>query len=187
MPWNLPSYNKQRFSFGPGVLYLGRYAPTAAGATPTIDVGGVRPGSSLVAERTPLEVLQGSPATLVQSYVTAETATFEITGIEWKPEIWQFAVGAGVLQTTNAKEIFSFGGDMTIQEVALRFVHRTPAGGTVNLFIWRAQGTGALNLTFAEGIHEFPYSFRGLSSEVDWCNNPLPENQRLFRIVYEKP
>ena len=117
--YNVPSYETDKFSFGPAVLYAG-----PAGSTPSVDIGAVRSGGSLVVTRTILDVNQGSPATLVKRYVTAESGVLTITGIEWDFDNFSRVLGAG----ETSANTFEFGGSMTVSNLALKLVHRNPAG-----------------------------------------------------------
>jgi len=181
MPYNVPAYSTDNFSFGPGILYAG-----AAGTTPTTDIGAVRSGAELAITRERITVEQGSPFQKVAEYVIRETATLTVTGIEWNFDNLARALGAGVTTSSATKDTFAFGGDMSIKEVALKFVHRSPAGHTFSLYIWKANGTGELTITFGDDIHEFPYTFEALRSKTDWAGGSLPEKEQLFKIIREK-
>jgi len=174
---NVPSYNVKRLSFGPGILYLG-----AAGTTPTTDVGAVRAGATLAFTREKLEIKQGSPEQLIQQYVTAETVRLEVHGIEWNLENLRYALGAGEISSISGGQQMDFGGDMTITNCSVKFVHQMPAGGTVEVDIWKAQGQGEIEITFGMDPHEFPYVFLALVADTDWAGNTLPANGRLCRI-----
>ena len=63
MAFNVPAYTESRFSFGPGILYLG-----TVGTTPLVDVGAVKGDAELLIQRTSLELKQGSPQSLVRKY-----------------------------------------------------------------------------------------------------------------------
>jgi len=187
MAFNVPVFDTGRLSFGPGILYIGKHAPSAAGGTPTIDIGSVRSGMTLTTTRTRLDVKQGSPATTIKTYVTAEEVRLEITGIEFNLSNLALALGAGVTSVSGKTEFFGFGGDMDVTDISLKFVHRTPAGATEEIRIWKAQGGGELARAFGDDVHEFPYTFIAVESPVDWLNQPLPNKQRLYQIVYTTP
>ena len=182
MAWNLPSYDTDSFSFGPGVLYI---RPT--GATPSIDIGGVRPGAELTVSREKLDVFQGTPQQLVKQYVTSETFEFTINGIEWNVLNLIYALAGGATHTTTlagtTHHYIGFGGDINLTEVALKFEHRLPVGSTIEIDIWRAQGTGDVTLTFAEDLHEIPYGFTALQTSTDWNGNALPAIEQYIRIA----
>jgi len=180
MAFNLPTYDTQNFSFGPGVLYIG-----PVGTTPTLDVGAVRAGAELAVARERLEVRQGSTRNLVQQYVTQETVTLTVTGIEWNLENLTYALGAGVTTAGLDYRELAFGGDLMIREAAVRFKHEMPNGDVLWIDIWRAQGAGEITITFGEDLHEFPFSFSALDTDSNWAGQALPENGKLFRIRRE--
>src|SRR5262245_41469480 len=103
---NVPAYDTSRISFGPGILYLG-----PVGSTPTIDVGAVKGDFSLEIKRTPLEVKQGSPQSLIIEYVVDEAVTFKGTGIEWNLDRLADILGAGVTTISGPVTSIAFGGD----------------------------------------------------------------------------
>ncbi|MBA7680225.1 hypothetical protein ES703_88536 [subsurface metagenome] len=176
--YNVPYYKTNEFSFGPGILYAG-----AVGTTPTIDnthdIGGVRSGASFVITRTMLDVMQGSPATLVKRYVTAETGVLTVTGIQWN-----FPNFANALGTSNISETdFEFGGSMEVEDVALQFVHKSPAGYCHVLMLYLANGQGTLTIPFGDDLHEFEYAFSALATASDWRGNTLAAGKQLFKIT----
>jgi hypothetical protein len=178
MAYNIPEYDVRNFSFGPGILYVG-----PAGTTPTIDVGAVDVGAELAITRTVIDILQGSPRTLAKRFAQVEEVTLSVSGFEWDVTKLRYALGAGTVEETPAEDRFKFGGDFNFTDIALCFKHRLPAGHTIEIRIWRAQGTGEFTLTFAEDAHTFPYAFRAVESKTNWAGEPLPENERLFEVV----
>lgn len=183
MGYNVPSYDTTRFSFGPGILYLG-----AQGTTPLVDIGAVKGGAELVVERKTLEVKQGSPQTVVQRYTTEEIVQFKIAGIEWKLDNLAYALGAGVTAGIGGvSETYDFGGDMAVTNRALRFVHRTPDGSTIDLHIFAAQGDGKTSIKWNEAdMHEFPFQFNALVGTTDFAGAVLADKKKLFRIIRTK-
>lgn len=182
MSVNVPSYDTSRFSFGPGILYLG-----PLGTTPTIDIGAVKGDAEISIERTPLEVKQGSPQTLVKKYVIEELVNLSITGIEWNFDNLSYALGAGVTSVSGAQEIFEFGGDQDHTTRALRFVHLQPDGGTIDVQIFKAEGSGSLSVALKEtDTHEFPYEFNVLEGTTDFQGVVLAANKKKFKIIRTK-
>ena len=176
--YNIPHYTTNEFSFGPGILYAG-----AVGTTPLTDnahdIGGVRSGASFVVTRTMMDVMQGSPAVLVKRYVTAETGVLTVTGIQWN-----FNNFANALGTCNASLTeFEFGGSMEVEDVALKFVHKSPAGHCHVLMIYLANGQGTLTIPFGDDLHEFEYAFSALATESDWRGAALTIGKQLFKIT----
>lgn len=181
MAFNVPSYNTDRFSFGPGILYIG-----AAGSTPAIDVGAVTVGAKLAITREILEYKQGSPATVVKKFATQEAVTLDVTGLEWNVRNLALALGAGITSSDESLETFEFGGSMDVDQYALKFVHVTPAGHTISIYLWKAEAGGGFEVSFAEGPHEFPMSFSAVESTTDWTGAAVASNKRLIKLVYEK-
>ena len=181
MPFNIPTLDTNRFSFGPGLLFLG-----PIGATPTIDVGAVRSGAELVINRTVLEARQGSQMNLIKQYVTTENVQLTVNGIEWHMDRLVQALGAGVTSTIGALDTLEFGGDINMAELALLFQHQLPNGATVSVDIWKVSPAGEFTLTFGDDLHEFPYSFKGLDEDNRWDGTVIAGNQRLMRIRHQR-
>ncbi len=179
MAYNIPSYDTSRISLGQSIVYMG-----LAGATPTTDVGAVRAGASIAITRNMTDVNQGTPATLIARFVPSETAVITLTGIEWNLTNFIRALGAGSVTTSGTEETLKFGGSITVTDVSLKLVHQMPAGGTVEVDIWKANGDGTLTLPFSEDVHEFAYSFNAILASTDWASNVLSEDEQLLRIVY---
>ncbi len=149
----------------------------------TIDIGAVKTGATLTITRDKLEVKQGSPEALVKQWVVAETVKLDVVGLEWNLDNLRYAIGAGVVSTSGDETTFGFGGDMEITEASLKFVHQMPAGGTVEINIWKAQSAGEMTLTFGNDPHEFPYSFVALDSDTDWAGSSLDSKAKLVKIT----
>lgn len=182
MAYNVPTYDSARFSFGPGVLYMG-----APGATPTIEVGAVKGDAEFSVERTRLEVRQGSPQSLIKTYAIEESVMLKMTGIEWKLDNLAYVLGAGVTGASGAEETLEFGGDMDTTTRALRYIHRAPDGSTIDLHIFKAEGAGQLAIALKEtDIHEFPIEFNALEGTVDFENAALADNKKKFKIIRTK-
>jgi len=126
--------------------------------------------------------MQGSPRTIVKSYAIQESAQLALRGIEWNLPRLADALGAGVTTTSALEDTLEFGGDMSIAQKSLKFVHRTPAGHTVEVYFWVAEGTGELAITFGDDIHEFPFTFQARRATTDWNGAALTETKQLFKI-----
>ena len=172
---NVPQYDTKNFSFGPGILYLAAYDTTNNKPVyPDIDVGAVRAGAELRISREILDVVQGSPDTIVKSFVRSETVELSITSIEWKLENLKRALGGGDLDVANNK--FRFGGSMDLDMYSLRFVHTTPVGDTWVIKVWKANPTGEMTITFGnDDVHEFALTFRALKEFRTWGIDATPE------------
>lgn len=179
MAFNVPSYETARFSFGPGVLYMG-----AQGTTPLIDIGAVRGDAEISVERTMLEMFQGSPQSLVKKYAVKEDVRLKVTGVEWDMDNLAYGLGAGVTSISGAQEIFEFGGDTNVNNRALRYVHRTPDGGTIDCQFFAMEGAGKLAIAIKQDdFHEFPFEFTALEGTVDFSNVALANNKKKFKII----
>lgn len=186
MAYNMTSYNANNFSFGPAVLYL--VGLTAGGTSSVSDpssfsqVGGVRSGGTFNVTRGRLDVNQGSPATLVKTFVTSEEVTVSMNGIEWDLSNLALALGAGVVDEGSNPKILEFGGDLNLAEVAVKLVHEMPSGYTLTVRVWRAQGNGEVSVTFGDDLHEIPYTFRALTASNAWGGATLANQKQLFKI-----
>lgn len=179
MSYNVPSYTASRFTFGPGILYMG-----APGSTPLIDIGAVKGDASLEIQRTMLEVRQGTPQSIVQKYAVEESVTLKLSGIEWNLTTLAYMLGAGVTSSSGAQEIMDFGGDMSVNNRALRYLHLQPDGSTIDIQFFKAEGAGKITVAIKEkDMHEFPYEFTALEGSVDFQNASLASNKKKFRII----
>lgn len=182
MAFNVPVYETARFSFGPGILYMG-----VAGATPSVDIGAVKGDAELLIQRVTLEVRQGSPQTLVKKYAVEENVSLKLTGIEWDLNNIVYALGAGITSLSGAQEILEFGGDIDFNTRALRYVHIKPDGSTVDVHIFLGEGKGELPISFKEkDVHEFSYEFNALEGTVDFSNVALANKKKKFKIIHTK-
>ncbi len=173
--FNVPSFNVSNISVGPGVLFIG-----TAGNTPTIDVGAVRVGE-LAITRERLDIEQGWPAQLIVRYAPRETVTLTVTAIEWNFDNLRDALGAGGSDGSPGT-LFEFGGDVAFRNVSVKYRHRMAPGGTVEVNIWTANGSGEITTTFDE-VHEFPYTLTALNTTTDWASNTLGETAALMQIT----
>lgn len=185
MAYNVPDYDTQNLSFGPGILYIcGLTAAGPAGITEgmLVDVGAVNSGSTFQVTRTRLDVFQGNPKTLIDTFVTQEDCQLSVTGIEWNLSNLALALGAGLVTSAGVTTTFAFGGDLRVSDVAAKFVHVTPYGSTITIRLWKAEGMGDLNVSFGDNIHEVPYTFKALESSTKWGGAALGTTQRLFSM-----
>lgn len=182
MSYNVPVYEVDRFSFGPGILYMG-----APGSTPTLDVGAVKGDYELGFNLSKLEVKAGSPMSIIKTYTIEEEIKLKGTLLEWDMNNLAYILGAGVTSASGANEIIEFGGDMDTNNRALRFVHRTPDGGTIDIQIFKAEGVGNLALALKESeMHEFPFEFNILEATVDFSNAALADKKKKIKIIRTK-
>jgi len=179
---NIPVYNIDRMSFGPGIIYAG-----PVGQTPTTDIGAVQTGAVLTIGRTVLEVRQGSPGIVTDEFLQALDVTLTFNGLEWNLINLATLIGAGITTSTATEETFGLGESARINEVALRFVHSMPTGGTISIHLWKAAQNAEQAITFGDDLHATPFSLRAHRATTDWVGNALDKDESLFRIIYEKP
>lgn len=179
MAFNVPAYTVSRFSFGPGILYMG-----APGTTPTYDIGAVKGDAELSVQRVTLELKQGSPQSLVKKFAVEENVSLKVTGVEWNMNNIAYALGAGVTSQSGANEILEFGGELTFTTRAVRFLHIAPDGSTIDLHLFNSEGAGELAIAYKEtDFHEFPIQFNALEGSVDFANSALANNKKKFKII----
>lgn len=177
---NIPAYNSNNISLGPGVMYLG-----LAGSTPTQDVGAISEsdGVSITVGQQFLEVFQGSPKTLIKQFKTSESMTIAAKGIEWDLVKLAFALGSGVTSSTASTDTFAFGGDPASNILALKIDHTLPTGHTISVCVWQVQASGEWKLDLKEDtLGTFPFTFKALISTTNWIGGTLASGQQLFKI-----
>jgi hypothetical protein len=177
--FNVPSFDTNNISVGPGILFIG-----SSGNTPTVDVGAVRNGE-LAITRERLDIEQGWPAQLITRYSPRETVTLTVTSIEWNFDNLRDALGAGEPTGAAPGTQFDFGGDVNFRNVSVKYQHRLAPGGTVEINIWTANGSGEITTTFGDDVHEFPYALTALNSTTNWASEVLGDTAALFQITRE--
>jgi hypothetical protein len=180
--YNLPSYDVKNLSFGPGIAYLG-----AAGTTPSTDVGAVDPGMTLSVARTILDVLQGVPKRLIERFATQEMVDFEFAGMEWNLDRLQKALGAGNYSVAGDTQTLKFGGSLTFEDLAVRFIHQTAKGGTVDLKIWKCKPSGEVSIEFGDDLHKIPFKATAIAADENWGGEALGDEEMYYEIVYMVP
>ena len=173
MPYNLPTYTTTNISFGPAVVFIG-----PAGTTPETEIGAVRSGASIAITRTVTDVTQGNPPLLVERFASGEAVEITFTAIEWNLDNFVRVLGAG--STTDG--VLKFGGTVGFSDLALLFKHRTPAGDTYEIRIWKAKPAGTFTIPFSDDIHEFEMTFNAQYAETDWAGNTLSAGEQLLQI-----
>ncbi len=177
---NIPTYDADNISLGPGILFVG-----LVGSTPTIDVGAIsEDGMEFTVSREFIEVYQGQPKTLIKTFPSEEVVEVTCNTIEWNLVNLALALGSGVTTSDASTDSFSFGADPANDEVAVHIQHALPSGHTVSIYMWRAQPSGEWSMSMSQDtLHTFPYSFKALQATTDWEGNALPAGQQLFKIV----
>lgn len=172
--FNLPAYDADQLSFGPGVIYL-----ALAGTTPADDVGAVDTGMTLTHSVDALDALQGSPRRIIASFRQAEAVTFAFTGLEWKFVNLKQYLGGGEY-AAGPPETFGFGGSLRFIEVSLLLRHQMPpnpgktVGDCIEIRVWKARSVGDMAMVFGEDLHNFPVSFQALDAGYEWGNPSCP-------------
>ena len=177
---NIPSYDADNISLGPGILYVG-----LVGSTPTIDVGAIsEDGMDFNVSREFIEVYQGQPKTLIKTFPSQEVVEVTCNAIEWNLINLPLALGSGATTSSATEDTFAFGADPGNDEVAVHIQHALPSGNTVSIYIWRAQPSGEWSMSMSQDtIHTFPYSFKALQATTSWDGSSLPVGQQLFKII----
>lgn len=185
MSFNAPTTNKTRTSFGPAIIFLG-----ATGATPTVDIGGIRTDDGVTCEVTNevRDVMQGNPK--LSDFVFSQAQGFDVmfTSIEWNFDTFLKAFGSGdrVVVGATTSDSFQWGGDPIMEEVALRVQHIMPqTGHTLYVNVWRAVSKQAPNLPFIHDEHPFEMAFRALKATDDWAGGSLLNGNELFQVFEE--
>ncbi len=176
MAFNVPSFNRRLFSFGPAIVRIG-----AVGTTPLTDVGGVRDPMYTVT-REQLQVTQGSPEVVVEQWTVKEDLRIEFRGIEWNFARMAECLGAGEVTTVGLTSTMDFGGDPATRSFAMMLEHRQPDGSTITMSIWEVKGDATMSVTFGRETHEFPYAFNALSGASNFVGAITPVRGKLYRI-----
>lgn len=182
MPTNLPQFNTKRFSIGPAVMYLG-----VAGVAPTVDLGAVyEVAVKVTAENN--KFLLGVPAVPQWYRFKTIEVTLTVKGLEWNLETIRKVMGGYYLQETvgNTDVQTLYGTFEYVDPFSIRVLHKTPAGGTITLDVFRALPGGGGDFSFGQKVHEIPYTFHAISSPLDFEGNALPPNT-AFKLKLETP
>ena len=164
---NIPNYDVQNISFGPGILYIAEYDSTNdKPILPDTDVGAVKSGSELRVNRDILDVTVGSPLTTIRSFSRSENVELTVTSIEWSFNNLQRALGSGVIDVATGT--FRFGGSTSLTSYSVKFAHETPDGDQWIIKLWKANPVGEITVTFGEDVHEFNMTWRALHSSRTW-------------------
>jgi hypothetical protein len=180
LAYNIPSYDVNNFSFGPGILYIG-----VTGATPTTDVG-ASTGGVLRVTRTILPVDQGTPKMRVHNLCSQELVELEFTSIEWDVLKMAMLLGAGETASASNVDSIDLGGDFNYGKWAVHYQHRMPAGYTLNIYLWEAIGSGETENTFGDALHEMGYKFQAVRATTDWNSASIAEKKQYCHIEINK-
>lgn len=182
MPINLPQFNVKRFSIGPAIMYLG-----APGVVPNTDLGAVTEVAVKIATESN-KFLLGVPASPQWYRFKTVEVSLSVKGLEWNLDTIRKVMGGYYLQETvgNTDVQTLFGTFEYVDSFSIRVLHKTPAGGTITLDIFRALPGGGFDVSFGSKVHEIPYTFHAISSTTDFDGNALPPNTS-FKLKLETP
>lgn len=187
MAQNMPTIDVKKITLGPGIIKLGAYNPTAAGGTPSVDVGAVTDNAVITINRTILPVKQGNPRREVVAHTVEEMVSINFTGIEWNlPDVHR-VIGGGVTPAVSGPTTtFNFGGDVGVTELALQYQHQMASGGTATVNLWKCRGDGNAVVTGPpDNHHTVSYTFIGVEGLSTWTNAALATNAKLCQIIYD--
>lgn len=204
MPLNIPTTGTENnVSFGPGRVYMEQYpaaGPVASGSTPTTDVGWIgEDGVNVELTSEKRNIVQGNPQLVAYSFCTTQSAMINFTSIQWDFDNFILALGAGTTSNgtggsgypsvtvgapTGAGVNFDFGGNPLNTLTSMRIEHQmATTGDTMYVYGWKTQSESGFTIPFsATEEHSFEFSFQVIRCEVDWCNEPLPQEQQLIRF-----
>lgn len=181
MGYNVPSYDTGKMSLGPGILYMCDYSSGTSPSTDN-DVGAVH-ASVFRVTRTKVPVYQGSPQVEVTAFAQREEVQLECTGIEWNFQTLYKALGAGTATAMSVAEpSFEFGDTVTFANVSIWLRHQMAGGSYLHVYLWRANGSGEIEITLGDDVHEFPYVFTALEESSDWAGSSLDAGKRLYKM-----
>lgn len=180
MPLNLPTYDENQFSFGPGVVYFG-----ATGSTPSTEVGAITEDGVQIEITSEKKVItQGNPKLPIYAFSQAQGCMVKFSGIEWDFDNMAKALGAGVTTSSGSESTFAFGGDPIVTQVAVKVAHAMAvSGNTMNAYVWKAFAEAGMPLAFGADEHKFAHSYVAMRSATDWAGSSLSYKTQLFKLV----
>lgn len=183
MPLNLPTYNTDNFSFGPGRLFIG-----AAGTTPSVDVGGItEDGITIAPENTSKDIFQGNPKLIAYTFNQQQGVKVNATGIEWNFTNLAYALGAGNTTSSGTEDTFAYGGQPLTSQVALHVQHQMAVTGhTLDAYIWQAVSDGNPTMPLNHDEHKFALAWKAQRVATDWSGAALATDEQLMKIIRVK-
>jgi len=183
MPLNIPTYDENNFSFGPGRLFIG-----AAGTTPTVDVGAIsEDGVTISPENATRDISQGNPKVIVYTFNQSQGVTVDFTSIEWNFTNLAYALGAGNTTSTGTEDTFAYGGEPLTKQAAIHIQHEMAVTGhTMNAYIWKAVSNGQPQLPFTHDEHAFALSYKAQRVTTDWAGTALATDEQLMKLLRQK-
>lgn len=183
---NITDYDLDDITLGQCAILIQNYtAPSGAGVTPTVEIGGVDE-CTVELNRELLEFRQGTPQLDIELYNIYDSGMLRVKGWEWNVANMYKAYGAGATTGTTT-ETFDFGGDYTVQKLQVRVVHEFPSGATLWVDLWRIAPTGNLAFNFnPRDFNKFDYEFKILRGAAGWINESLTRGTRLGKVTYTR-
>lgn len=181
---NVPTGDVNRITIGPGLVFLG-----LDGSTPLLDVGYHMDTMTIAINREAFDVKAGAPQLLIERLAHAENLSIEFKGTEQNMHILAQAIGDGVTSMVGTPdETLELGGKQSFAKLSLRYQHIMSDGGTYQFDIFKAVGSGQVELAMnIDSPHEYPMHFDAMHSTTDWGGNALIAGKNLVKITRTKP
>ncbi len=179
MGYNVPTYDTDNMSFGPGIVRIG-----AVGATPTTDVGAIDADQGITVEvqQSMGEVRQGNPAMKILGFAQTQGAKLSFNGIEWDYDRLAEGLGTATTSADASVETVVFGGDPTPTEYALQVEHQMAQSGHTAYFdMWAMIPEGGMSLVLNQDVHAFPNAWEAVYKTTNWAGASLAVGARLWR------
>lgn len=188
MAGNVPAGNPNNLSVGSCRVYMG-----ALGATPTTDFGYIGDaGVTVDVAVTLIDILQGTPATKIRSFVGSKDVTIEFTSLEVLDlgKLRGIFGGNYTTGTTTVDESWDITVDPCVTSVALRLTHDIPCTTNEKLYIdafnFQPSGAFALAFTSSEPL-SVPVAGSVIPVGVDWAGVTNADNNLLLRVTRVTP
>lgn len=189
MPLNIPSGTTNDISFGPGVIYMDPYTtPTAAGVTPTTDVGFIsEDGVTVEITNETKDIMQGNPKLIEYTFSQTQGVTVSLTSIEWDFENLRLGLGAGTTSTTSSPvgHDMKFGGDPLVLQTAIQIQHAMAVtGNTMIVNVWKCVADGGYGIQMGQDEHSFEKTFKAQRSATGWVDaDTLTYREQLIQFI----
>ena len=73
---------------------------------------------------------------------------------------------------------------MDVSNRALRFLHIQPDGGTIDVQLFKVEGSGELTAALKEtDMHEFAFTFKALEASLDFEGSLPAAKKKKFKII----
>ncbi len=106
--------------------------------------------------------------------------------LEWNLERFRLALGAGEYDDGGGGDVkkLKFGGSLEFFDVAVRFIHQTPKGGTVDVRIWKAKPSGEVSVEFGDDLHKLPFKASAIAASSKWAGAALGDDGAFGTDLY---